>query len=84
MKSWKKEKILKKTNYYYDVYMAPDRTPDQQKNHKELVEKLKKRIKETPDKRLYIKNGEIWCDEEAKKVDVDRNDSRYYMFDTVH
>lgn len=72
---------LKKMEEYSDVYMAPDRTPDQQKNHNELVKKLREKIQTTPDKRFYIKNGEVLCDEDAKKVS---GSSSCYMFDTIN
>ena len=77
-----KRKFLKTTDYY-NVYMAPDRTPEEQKMHNGLVKKLKEKIKEMPEKRFYIKNGQIHCDEQAKKVTVNRDDDNYYMFDTA-
>ena len=76
----KKKKNLKFTDFSH-VYMAPDRTPDEQKEHARLVKKLKDKIKNMPNKRFYIKNGEIRCDENANKVD---DDDYYYLFDTVN
>ena len=47
-------KQLKKSDWYFEVYITLDRTPDQQKKHKQMVEKLKEKIKEMPERKFYI------------------------------
>ena len=76
-----KRKNLKTHYEYYDVYISPDRTPDQQKAHKELVKKLKEKIQKEPDRRFYIRGGQILCDDSAKKATINREEDCYYMFD---
>ena len=41
------------------IYFSPDRTSDQQKMHKTLVENLREMIKRKPERRWVIKNGQI-------------------------
>ena len=41
---------------------------EQQRKHRELVNELKQSIKDSPDKRHFIRNGEI-CHEENVKID---------------
>ena len=76
-------KQLKMSDWYFGVYITLDRTPDQRKKHKIIVEKLKERIKEIPDRKFYIKGGEICYDLKAKNVGVDRDRGVWYMFKTV-
>ena len=75
-------KQLKKSDLYFGVYVTLDRTPDQQKKHKLMVEKLKERIKEMPERKFYIKGGEICYDLKAKNVGVDRDKGVWYKFQT--
>ena len=75
-------KQLKKSDLYFGVYITLDRTPDQQKKHKLMVEKLKERIKEMPERKFYIKGGEICYDLKAKNVGVDRDKGVWYKFQT--
>ena len=52
--------------------MKPDRTLDQRRKHRELVNELKQSIIDSPNKRNFIRNGEV-CHEETvqtEKVDV--------------
>ena len=44
---------------YSNVYVTPDRTPEQQQKQKELVNKLKKKIEAHPLRRWVIKGGKI-------------------------
>ena len=76
-------KQLKKSDWYFEVYITLDRTPDQQKKHKQMVEKLKEKIKEMPERKFYIKGGEICYDLKAKNVGVDRDKGVWYKFQTV-
>ena len=48
--------------------MKPDRTVEQRRKHRELVNTLKQSIKDSPDKRHFIRNGEV-CHEENVKID---------------
>ena len=61
----KKRKYLKKSLDYSNVYISPDWTVEQRQRHKQLVGELKERIKKSPEKRYYIKNGQLFCDEKA-------------------
>ena len=76
-------KQLKMSDLYFGVYITLDRTPYQRKKHKIMVEKLKERIKEMPERKFYIKGGEICYDLKAKNVGVDRDKCVLYMFKTV-
>ena len=44
---------------YRNAYVTPDRTTEQLTAHRELVQKLKKKITEKPDRRWIIKQGKI-------------------------
>lgn len=45
--------------YFENVYITPDRTSEQLKMRKKLVDQLKTKIKEDPKTRWVIKNGQI-------------------------
>ena len=64
----KKSRDLKNSTDYSAVYLKPDRTVEQRRKHRELVNELKQSIKDSPDKRHFIRNGEI-CHEENVKMD---------------
>ena len=64
----KKSRDLKNSTDHSAVYLKPDRTVEQQRKHRELVNKLKQSIKDSPDKRHFIRNGEV-CHEENVKMD---------------
>ena len=49
-----------KSTAFKDVYISMDRTPEQQKYHKDLVIELKKNIKSSPDRYWYIRNDKIY------------------------
>ena len=50
---------LKAIDEFSGVYVAPDRTPDEQKARNQLVEQLKLKIKEQPAVKWVIRRGEI-------------------------
>ena len=50
---------LKNCGGYRNAYVTPDRTTEQLTAHRELVQKLKKKITEKPDRRWIIKQGKI-------------------------
>ena len=65
-----KSRNLRMVDKYKNVFLAPDRSPDEREKHKELVNKLKeKRLKE-PQKRHYIRSGNI-CSVDNDKCDTD-------------
>ena len=64
----KKSRDLKNSTDHNAVYLKPDRTVEQRRKHRELVNELKQSIKDSPDKRHFIRNGEI-CHEENVKMD---------------
>ena len=54
-----KVRKLKQTEKYKAVYVCPDRSPEERVRQRELVKTLKKLFVEQPDKKHFIKNGEI-------------------------
>ena len=64
----KKSRDLKNSTDHSAVYLKPDRTVEQRRKHRELVNELKQSIKDSPDKRHFIRNGEV-CHEESVKMD---------------
>ena len=54
-----KAKRLKYSKLYSRVFVAPDRTPEEQRERAKLVEKLKLKIKTEPSIRWGIRKGEI-------------------------
>ena len=54
-----KTKVLRKTEQYKNVFVTPDRTPEQQEEHRELVKELKRRTTEQPSHRHYISGGKL-------------------------
>ena len=44
---------------FSDVYVSPDRTPDQRAKQRLLVEELKRRKKDEPLKRHFIRGGRV-------------------------
>ena len=68
----RKSRDLKESPHHSAVYLKPDRTLDQRRKHRELVNELKQSIIDSPNKRHFIRNGEV-CHEETvqtEKVDV--------------
>lgn len=52
-------KKLKGTRFLGSVFLAPDRSPDERREHKKLVEEMKKRRGEEPDKYFFVKRGKV-------------------------
>ena len=50
---------LKSTRSYKTVYLAPDRSFEEQKEHGELLKKLRKKIVDDPTRWWYIRNGQM-------------------------
>ena len=61
----RKSRDLKKSQDHSAVYLKPDRTLDQRKKHRELVNELKQCIIDSPYKRHFIRNGKICYEETA-------------------
>ena len=59
----KSAKKLKATEDHKNVYISIHRTMEQQKRHKDLVDKLKKKIEENPERYWYIKSDKIFSRE---------------------
>ena len=54
-----KSKNLRTNEKFRTVFLSPDRTPKQRSQHKKLVEHLKCKRTQEPDKKHFIKSGEI-------------------------
>ena len=50
---------LRRTDKFKDVFLSPDRTPDQRIKHKELVNLLKEKLSQEPQMRHFIRAGQI-------------------------
>ena len=50
---------LKKTDSFRTVYICPDRTLMQRKEHKECVAELRRRCEEQPNRLHVIRDGEV-------------------------
>ena len=57
----KKSRELKNSTDHSAVYLKPDRTVEQRRKHRELVNELKQSIKDSPDKRHCIRNVDGRC-----------------------
>ena len=53
--SWK----LRQSDSYKNVFLSPDRTDKERAEHRELVSKLKEKSAAEPNKKHFIKAGEI-------------------------
>ena len=56
-----KAKELRLSQYHKTVYISPDRSPEERAVHKELVQKLREKVREEtdPEKRYFIRSGRI-------------------------
>ena len=54
-----KSKNLKDDDQYGNIFIAPDRTREERVEHRKLVEQLKVKRAENPEKRFYIWNKSI-------------------------
>ena len=62
MASLRKAALLKAGNAYYrQIYVSPDRSPEQRVRHKELLDEVFRRRADDsdPNKRHFIKNGNV-------------------------
>lgn len=64
----KKAGILKKSDTFKNVYICPDRTLMQRKEHRECVAELRRRCKDAPDRRHVIRDGVV--------VSMDKNQDK--------
>ena len=64
-------KLLKETLCYNRCFIAPDRSPEQRVVHRQLINEMKKRREEQPEKYFFIKGGEICCVERTVKQATD-------------
>ena len=62
----RKSANLCKSEKFKNVYLSPDRTPEERAQHKELVLELKRRTEAEKDKKLFIRGGKI-CSFERQK-----------------
>jgi hypothetical protein len=53
------DRALRHSEHYKEVFISPDRSAEQRSQHKELVLELKQRMKDDPDKKHYIKGGQL-------------------------
>ena len=54
-----KAKKLKTTTTYRRDYIAPDRSPEEREEHRQLVAQMRRQTNEDPDRRYYLCGGEI-------------------------
>ena len=54
-----KARALKQSEKYSKVFICPDRSPAQRSEHRQLVEELKKKSREEPGKRFFIRRGRV-------------------------
>ena len=54
-----KARSLRNSEYYKKVFISADRSTEQRAQHRELVQELKRRRTEEPDKRFYIRGGQL-------------------------
>ena len=52
---------LRNSERFKTVYLSPDRSPEQREARKELIASMKAKALAEPDKKFYIKDGEIHC-----------------------
>ena len=52
-------RALRHSEHYKGVFISPDRSVEQRSQHKELVLELKRRMEDDPDKKHYIKGGQL-------------------------
>ena len=55
----RKKSQLRGIDRYRDVYLTLDRTPDERKERRDLVEQLKERQLYSPGRRFVIKGSEV-------------------------
>ena len=60
-------KTLRSVSKFRNVFVCPDRSPEQRQIHRELVKDMKGRAVAEPNKRFFIRAGEIIFTERGKK-----------------
>lgn len=60
-------KLLKESRFYGKCFLAPDRSPEERIEHRKLIDEMKKRRGEEPEKYFYIRKGEVCCSERTEK-----------------
>ena len=60
-------KLLKESRFYGKCFIAPDRSPEDRIEHRKLIDEMKKRRGEEPEKYFYIRKGEVCCTERTEK-----------------
>ena len=53
-----KAKKLKVTAAYQNVYISPDRSPEEREKHRELVAEMKQKASEDPERHYFLVRGE--------------------------
>ena len=64
-------KNLRKSAKYKTVFLSPDRTPEQREARKELIVSMRAKAITEPNKKFYIKDGQI--------LSTDRKDFRILL-----
>ena len=54
-----KARSLRNSEHYKKVFISADRSTEQRAKQRELVQELKRRRTEEPDKRFYIRSGKL-------------------------
>ena len=67
-----KSKSLRNSERFKDVFISPDRTVKERQQQRELVTELKKRKTDEPNKRHFIKSGQVISSDKADIVCVKR------------
>ena len=60
-------KLLKESRFYGKCFLAQDRSPEERIEHRKLIDEMKKRRGEEPEKYFYIRKGEVCCSERTEK-----------------
>ena len=60
-------KLLKESRFYGTCFLAPDRSPEERTVHRKLIDEMKKRRGEQPEKYFYIRKGVVCCTERTEK-----------------
>ena len=56
-----KAKKLKITAAYRNVYISPDRSPEEREKHRAIVAEMKQKASDDPEKHYFLVRGEICC-----------------------
>ena len=60
--------MLRDSEHFSSVFLGPDRSVEERKAHRRLVEEMKKKRTETPDRIFFIKGGSV-CSKSRDTVD---------------